>query len=888
MAITSASVRVRIFWKYAVVLISLVSGVLVTSTIFDAYVGYQHNKSVIVNIQMEKAQAAALKIEQFVKGIESQLWWIAHTPWENSASSLKQRRLDFIKLLRHAPAVTELSQLDGIGREQLRVSRVAMDVYGSQADFSRDPRFLQAKAHTTYFGPIYFRKDSEPYMTIAMAADDSTMGTTVAEVNLNFIWDVVSQIRIGKSGIAYVVGPLGDLVAHPDIALVLKKTSLTELPQVKSVLSSPPTESGVEELHIAKNLQGRDVLTANAPIQSLGWIIFVEQPLEEAFSSLYAYIIRTAALLFVGLALAVVASLALARRMVQPIQALQAGATFIAKGNLDHRVEVKTGDELEALAKEFNEMTAAVQEARMGLEQKIDERTKDLKVSNQRLAEVSAHKSQFLASMSHELRTPLNAIIGFSEVLLETMAGPLTEKQAEYLQDILSSGQHLLSLINDILDLSKVEAGRMDLELTTFDVSTSLESALNLIRERANRHAIQLKLEVDERVGLFTADERKFKQVVLNLLSNAVKFTRENGMVRVKAVLKDENLEVSVSDTGIGISKEDQKKIFTAFQQVGDDYTTKQEGTGLGLDLAKKFVELHGGQISVESELGRGSTFIFTLPVRIPAREVVVSAADSTAGQGLQPLVLVVEDDPSSAKLLSLHLMEAGFTIEIAEDGEAGFQKAVNLQPTLITLDILMPKVDGWDLLARLKADPRTATIPVVIVSIVDERGRGFAMGASEYLMKPLDRKELLSSVQRLLAEKVSESRKAAILVIDDERVVLELMQAVLTPEGFSVLKAQSGPEGLAVARAQRPDLIVLDLLMPEMDGFQVMDQLKHDPSTAGIPIVIFTARALTREDKDRLNGRISYLAQKGRFSKEEFLLHIRTILAKLEQPHGR
>ena len=290
----------------------------------------------------------------------------------------------------------------------------------------------------------------------------------------------------------------------------------------------------------------------------------------------------------------------------------------------------------------------------------------------------------------------------------------------------------------------------------------------------------------------------------------------------------------------------------------------------------------------MESELGRGSTFIFTLPVRIPAREVVVSAADSTAGQGLQPLVLVVEDDPSSAKLLSLHLMEAGFTIEIAEDGEAGFQKAVNLQPTLITLDILMPKVDGWDLLARLKADPRTATIPVVIVSIVDERGRGFAMGASEYLMKPLDRKELLSSVQRLLAEKVSESRKAAILVIDDERVVLELMQAVLTPEGFSVLKAQSGPEGLAVARAQRPDLIVLDLLMPEMDGFQVMDQLKHDPSTAGIPIVIFTARALTREDKDRLNGRISYLAQKGRFSKEEFLLHIRTILAKLEQPHGR
>src|SRR3989449_1776701 len=888
MAITSASVRVRIFRKYAVVLISLVSGVLVTSTIFDAYVGYQHNKSVIVSIQMEKAQAAALKIEQFVNGIESQLWWIAHTPWENSASSLKQRRLDFIKLLRHVPAITELSQLDGIGREQLRVSRVAMDVYGSQADFSRDPRFLQAKAHKTYFGPIYFRKDSEPYMTIAMAADDSTMGTTVAEVNLNFIWDVVSQIRIGKSGIAYVVGPLGDLVAHPDIALVLKKTSLTELPQVKSVLSSPPTESGVEELHIAKNLQGRDVLTSHAPIQSLGWIIFVEQPLEEAFSSLYAYIIHSAALLFVGLALAVVASLALARRMVQPIQALQAGATFIAKGNLDHREEVKTGDELEALAKEFNEMTAAVQEARMGLEQKIDERTKDLKVSNQRLAEVSAHKSQFLASMSHELRTPLNAIIGFSEVLLETMAGPLTEKQAEYLQDILSSGQHLLSLINDILDLSKVEAGRMDLELTTFDVSTSLESALNLIRERANRHAIQLKLEVDERVGLFTADERKFKQVVLNLLSNAAKFTRENGMVGVKAVLKDENLEVSVSDTGIGISKEDQKKIFTAFQQVGDDYTRKQEGTGLGLDLAKKFVELHGGEISVESELGRGSTFIFTLPVRIPAREVVVSAADSTAGQGLQPLVLVVEDDPSSAKLLSLHLMEAGFTIEIAEDGEAGFQKAVNLQPTLITLDILMPKVDGWDLLARLKADPRTATIPVVIVSIVDERGRGFAMGASEYLMKPLDRKELLSSVQRLLAEKVSESRKAAILVIDDERVVLELMQAELTPEGFSVLKAQSGPEGLAVARAQRPDLIVLDLLMPEMDGFQVMDQLKHDPSTAGIPIVIFTAMALTREDKDRLNGRISYLAQKGHFSKEEFLLHIRTILARLEQPHGR
>jgi len=1134
--------RGRLFGKYVWLCGGLVSVALLANGLIEVYFSYREHQEALVTLEREKALAAATRIEQFIREIERQVGW-ASQPVAIGPPTVEQRRLDLLRLLRQAPAITEVSQLDKTGREELRVSRLAMDVVGSRTDFSRDPRFTGPKTGHPYLGPVYFRNGSEPYMTLAVSGAGG--GVTAAEVNLKLIWDVVSQLRIGAGGQAFAVDAGCQLVAHPDISLVLKQTNLGDLPQVRAVCRSGATTSGLsvgdEVPTIARDLSGRRVLTAAVPIPLLKWWVFVEQPLTEVFAPLYASIARTAALLVAAIALAIVASLVLARRMVTPIRALEAGAARLGAGALDQRIDVRTGDELEALAEGFNRMGAQLQESYATLEHKVEERTRELTealeqqtataeilrvtsesptdiqpvldavasraarlceahdaaiflvegavlrqraafgtlpsfapgerrelpltrgsvtgravldgetiqvedlaaasereypdgvaferpfghrttlatpllregaavgailirrmevrafaekqvallrtfaaqaviaienvrlfeelearnhdltealeqqtataeilrvisssptdlepvfatilakatqlcdaqlgavfrvvedafevaathgaspgfneflrrgpirvrppvyrpggpwqavhladvtatramddpvwehavavegirtllgvplvkdgsiigslmvyrrevrpftdkqvqlvttfatqaiiaIENARLFEAlqtrthelarsveqlqalgavgqavsstldletvlttivsradqlsgtdggaiyeydeasetmqlratqrfapelvevlrttriplgegavgtaalrrlpvqipdllkagvyhgrlrevlpshgfraalavpllrenrilgglvvsrkvpgefppevvdllrtfatqsalaiqnarlfreleaaSRHKSEFLANMSHELRTPLNAIIGFSEVLGERMFGELTDKQAEYVQDILSSGRHLLELINDILDLSKVEAGRMELDLGKFDLPATLDGTLTLVRERATRRGLALELSVDPRLGAVVGDERKIRQVLLNLLSNAVKFTPEGGRISVRATLVEGAAEISVQDTGIGIAPADQALIFEEFRQAGSDYAKKQEGTGLGLALARRFVELHGGRLWVTSTLGEGATFTFTLPER--------------------------------------------------------------------------------------------------------------------------------------------------------------------------------------------------------------------------------------------------------------------------------
>jgi len=1133
--------RRRLFWKYVVFFTLLVTGALLASGLIEIYFSYQENKAALATLQREKAQGAAARIEGFITEIERQMGWVTQ-PRAVAAATREQRRFDFFRLQRQVPAITEVTYIDPAGREQVRVSRLAMDVIGSETDLSGDPRFTETRARRLYRGPVYFRKESEPYMAIAIGdGEKGGGGVTAAEVNLKFIWDVVSQIRIGKAGVAFVVDGQGALIAHPDISLVLQKTDLARLDQVKAAVAAPAgAGDSPQEVTVARNLRNQRVLTAQVAIPSLKWTVFVEQPLEEAFAPLESSMRRTAWLELIGIALAVVVSLMLARTMVKPIRALQAGATRFGEGKLGDRIEVHTGDELQGLADQFNTMAARLQESYAGLERKVEERThelqealeqqtataeilgvisssptdlrpvmaavvesaarlcdaqnaqifqiegsmmrlvarhgpvkstleagearpltrgsvsgrcaierrtieipdlrvdleteypdiapairregiaatvgvpllregvaigaitafrtearafsrqevalletfadqaviaienvrlfQELQVRNRDLTEsleqqtataeilsaisssptdlqpildavaqnagrvcdatdglvfrvdgaflqlvanygqyrgrprrieispdwvagravlerrtihvpdmaaeleeypksrslqeragnrttlvtpmlregtpigvivirrqevrpftdkqiallqtfadqaviaienvrlfqelqartqdlsqsleetsalseviraVSAsldvrevldtvarraialsgadgcgifqispgqkafevvvsqglsrefvdsvlvmsigvdqgtirqatdtgqpvqipdieeahgypfrtlflreglrsvltvpmgggdvvrgivvvrrrpgefderivnlmtalanqskvaianahlfreieeksrllevanqHKSEFLANMSHELRTPLNAIIGFSEVLLQRMFGALNPKQDEYLQDVLSSGRHLLSLINDILDLSKVEAGRMDLELARFHLPQAIQDTLTLVRERAVRHGIEVSFAVDGRLGEFVADERKIKQVLLNLLSNAVKFTPEGGRVEVRAVPTDGAVEISVADTGIGIAPENQELIFEEFRQVGGDYAHKREGTGLGLTLARKLVELHGGRIWVKSQPGQGSTFTFSIPER--------------------------------------------------------------------------------------------------------------------------------------------------------------------------------------------------------------------------------------------------------------------------------
>ncbi|MEX2247266.1 MAG: response regulator [Dehalococcoidia bacterium] len=588
-----------------------------------------------------------------------------------------------------------------------------------------------------------------------------------------------------------------------------------------------------------------------------------------------------------SIALALILGYAIADSLSRSVRRMDTHLQKVASGDFEHRVQVPNRDELGALAANLNRMSG------------------ELGRLYQELELASRHKSEFLANMSHELRTPLNAIIGFSEVLQAQMFGELNEKQDEYVQDIVASGKHLLLLINDILDLSKVEAGRMELELGAVSVAELLENSLAMSRERAGRQRIALGLEVDPNIGVIEADELKVKQIIFNLLSNAVKFTPEGGRIDTSARLVHGELEVAVRDTGTGIAPDDQARIFEAFQQASQPGAQKREGTGLGLALVRKFVELHGGRIWVDSELGVGSTFTFRLPVRRPAEtEASVQSVvpdggklrneprssfksqDITRPPSLpEPAptaggatILLVEDDQAAIDLLTIYLSGAGFHVSVARDGEEGLAMARSLHPAGITLDISLPRLDGWDFLTQIKGDSSTADIPVIIVSMLDERGKGFALGAADYLVKPVNRDGLLATLRRWTADGQGPTAPCKVLAIDDDALALELIEAILVPQGFTVLRATGGEEGMMKAQTEQPALIILDLLMPEMDGFTVAERLRSNPATAEIPIVVLTSKSISQQEKERLNSHITHLARKAEFNQVEFVELVRRL----------
>ncbi|MEW1952874.1 response regulator [Terrabacter sp. NPDC080008] len=485
------------------------------------------------------------------------------------------------------------------------------------------------------------------------------------------------------------------------------------------------------------------------------------------------------------------------------------------------------------------------------------------------LAEASRHKSEFLASMSHELRTPLNAVIGFSEVLLERMFGELNDRQEEYLQDILAAGRHLLALLGDILDLSKIEAGRMELDLTTFPIEDLLVQALSLVRERAALHGIHLRVEAERGLGTVTADALRLKQVLVNLLSNAVKFTPDGGSVEVRAWRDPEEVAITVTDTGIGIAPADQERIFDSFQQ-GERSASSSEGTGLGLTLSRRIVELHGGRLWLSSAPGEGSTFGIAIPQASAERpgddETWSTEEEERAGT---PTVVLIEDDPRSAELVELHLRAAGLRTVCASTGELGLRLVRERGPFAVILDIHLPGMNGWEVLTALKSDPATAAVPVVVVSVEPQRGRGFALGATEYLVKPVSGDHLLAAVSRLLPSSLGEvpDREAgtglSVVVVDDDPLALKLVRSTLEPLGWEVHTCSGGQQAADLVRAVAPSVVVMDLLMPQVDGFAVIDELRPNRETDGPPIVVLTSKTLTAQDHSRLEGRIAFVAEK-------------------------
>jgi len=542
--------------------------------------------------------------------------------------------------------------------------------------------------------------------------------------------------------------------------------------------------------------------------------------------------------------------------------------------------------------KEIRNLNQHLQEAKVHLENRVRERTLKLEEINQELStardaaeEANRAKSAFLAQMSHELRTPLNAIIGYGELLIEEAEDDGNTDLIEDLQKIIEAGRHLLTLINDVLDLSKIDAGKMELHSETFELAPLLDGVISTVEPLAKKNGNELTLNCSSDIGEMHADLTRVRQVLLNLLSNACKFT-EAGKIEVTAERVDEGdaplIRFQVKDTGIGMTPEQLGKLFQTFTQADSSTTRKYGGTGLGLSISRKFCELMGGQITVESRSGEGSTFTVLLPAKEPSEKTETKVTTETP-KPISPSkatqsapVLVIDDDESSRDLLKRFLSREGFDVEVAASGAEGLKLAHQLKPQFITLDVMMPEVDGWAVLSELKSDPDLCDVPVIMVTMVDDENLGYALGATDYLTKPVNRDRLLKLAER---HRRSPPANGSVMIVEDDETTRELLRRMLQGPNWTISEAANGRIALETLAEVDPSLILLDLMMPEMDGFEFLSEIRKKPHWRSIPVIVVTAKELTADDRRRLNGGMTRVLQKGCCSREELLKEVREMM---------
>ncbi len=664
----------------------------------------------------------------------------------------------------------------------------------------------------------------------------------------------------------------------------------------------PPIPSGQTETHWTEDDQialVRLIVLDGKPIGA----VYIRSDLQELHSRFQRYAIIAAIVLSACLLAALLISSIFRKAVADPIVDLSKIAKVVSqdKNYSVRATPIRSPAELAILIDAFNEMLTQIQQSERALrkahdelEQRVQERTAELEAAKKEVEEFShtillakeevergsKFKDQFLSTMSHELRTPLNAVLGFSDLLADERYGPLNDRQQRYVTHIHTGGKHLLKLISDILDLSKIEAGRMELTREHVTVASAFAEVISGLHPLAEKKSQALLQKVEPNLHVY-ADAMRFKQILMNLVANAIKFTSERGRIELVARRVQDQARMEVRDNGPGIPPDQQQRIFEAFVRLTQTGSAT-EGTGLGLAITSRLVELHGSKLAIESQPGEGTSFYFSLPLvaiipdQPPETLVPVPRARKA------PRILVIEDNEVTGQLIQSQLTSSGYETLKCAQPERATEIAAEHQPDAITLDLLMQPVHGLEVLLQLKNDPRTSKIPVIVVTIVDQPGVGIALGADEYLIKPVDKATLLAAVERCLRSRGGAAPARSILVVEDDVSTLEVIVELLKAYGYAVSTAMDGEQARVSVAQFLPELVILDLVLPKMSGFELLAEWRSNPRTADLPVFVLTSKDLTKEEEKYIHAHAESLFRKQNSWREPLIKQLERVVTSL------